>query len=111
PGLLLASASDKRGWESFRIGYAAGLAHGLVSLYWLLLIPYRWHGIPLAPALGLIALSAYLALFPAVWVWGGSWIADCRLPIADCSWFRRIAWTFSCAAIWVALEMLRVRLL
>ncbi len=38
-------------------------------LYWLLLIPYRWQGIPLAPALGWVLLSSVLALFPATWVW------------------------------------------
>ena len=40
------------------VGFVAGLAHYLSMLYWLLLIPYRWHGIPLGPALGWIALSA-----------------------------------------------------
>jgi len=69
PGLMLAGALGKSDAESFRIGYVAGLAHYLASLYWLLLIPYRWHGIPLGPALGWLALSAYLALFPAAWVW------------------------------------------
>ena len=33
------------------------------------LIPYRWHSIPLGPAAGWLSLSAYLALFPATWVW------------------------------------------
>ena len=55
--------------ESFRIGYVAGLAYYLASLYWLLLIPYRWHSIPLGPAAGWLSLSAYLALYPATWVW------------------------------------------
>ena len=66
---MLAAALGKRGWESFRIGYVAGLAYYLASLYWLLLIPYRWHSIPLGPAAGWLSLSAYLALFPATWVW------------------------------------------
>ena len=68
PGLMLAAALGKKGWESFRIGYVAGLAHYLASLYWLLLIPYPWHGIPLGPAAGWLALGAFLALFPATWV-------------------------------------------
>jgi len=70
PGLMLAAALGTRGAEAFRIGYAAGLAHYLSMLYWLLLIPYRWHGLPLGPALGWLALSGVLALFFAVWVWG-----------------------------------------
>ena len=69
PALILAAALGKSGGERFRIGYVAGLAHYLASLYWLLLIPYRWHSIPLGPATGWLALSAYLALYPAIWVW------------------------------------------
>ena len=69
PGLMLAVALGKGGAESFRIGYVAGLAYYLASLYWLLLIPYRWHSIPLGPAAGWLSLSAYVALYPAVWVW------------------------------------------
>jgi apolipoprotein N-acyltransferase len=138
PGLMLAAALGKRGAESFRIGYVAGLAHYLASLYWLLLIPYRWHGIPLGPAFGWIALSAYLALFPATWVWLAMRISECEVrnvelqntpdaaihnspftthfaeplnKLASWSWPRRIAWTFSCAAIWVALEMILARFL
>ncbi len=69
PGLMLGAALGKTGAERFRIGFVAGLAHYLTMLYWLLLIPYRWHGIPLGPAVGWLALSGFLALFPAVWVW------------------------------------------
>ncbi|HXP60332.1 MAG TPA: apolipoprotein N-acyltransferase [Dongiaceae bacterium] len=69
PALMLAAALGQRGAAAFRIGYVAGLTHYLTSLYWLLLIPYCWHEIPLAPAAGWLALGAYLALFPAAWVW------------------------------------------
>jgi apolipoprotein N-acyltransferase len=69
PALMLAAALGKPGGEAFRIGYVAGLTHYLVSLYWLLLIPYRWHEIPLGPAAAWLGLSGYLALFPAAWVW------------------------------------------
>lgn len=70
PGLMVTAALGTRGGEAFRIGYVAGLAHYLSMLYWLLLIPFRWHGIPLGPALGWVVLSAFLALFSGVWVWG-----------------------------------------
>ena len=60
---MLLAAWDKRGLERFRIGYVAGLAHYLTSLRWLLLIPVTGF-----PILGWIALSAYLALYPAAWV-------------------------------------------
>lgn len=134
PGLMLAAAMGCDGAESFRLGYVAGLAHYLASLSWLLLIPYRWHGIPLGPALGWLALSAYLALFPAAWVWlalkvsgvGGGLenktnlqhsTFNLQLPltvftsISAMSWSRRMGWTLYCAASWVALEMFVVRFL
>jgi len=69
PGLMVAAAIGKAGGEVFRIGYVAGLAHYLTMPYWLLLIPYRWHGLPLGPALGWLALSAFLSLFSGIWVW------------------------------------------
>ncbi len=134
PALMLAAALGKRGWESFRIGYVAGLAYYLGSLYWLLLIPYRWHSIPLGPAAGWLSLSAYLALFTATWVWllsgahpaktegeaaeppspGVSGVAGWRLPVPGGvlarSWGRRALWAISGAALWVALEMIVARL-
>jgi apolipoprotein N-acyltransferase len=127
PALMLAAALGKSGWESFRIGYVAGLAYYLASLYWLLLIPYHWHSIPLGPAAGWLSLSAYLALYPATWVWLLSRAGNPRprLPgpaeppafpamrldgVLARSWSRRALWAMSGAALWVALEMLVVRL-
>jgi apolipoprotein N-acyltransferase len=69
PGLMIAAALGTEGAQTFRIGYLAGLTHYLTSFYWLLLIPYRWHGVPLGPMAGWLALSAVLALYPATWVW------------------------------------------
>jgi apolipoprotein N-acyltransferase len=127
PGLMLAAALGKSGRESFRIGYVAGLAHYLASLYWLLLIPYRWHSIPLGPAAGWLSLSAYLALYPATWVWllarvyrprftvhslegaSPSWLPGSGGVLAQ-SWGRRMLWAISGAALWVALEMVVARL-
>ena len=123
PGLILATALGKRGRESFRLGYLAGLAHYLLSLSWLLHIPYRWNGIPLGPALGWLALSAFLALFPATWTWlsikgSGSegqgsgeetWLAAAT-SLSASPWSRRLRWTLFCAATWVALEMIVARI-
>jgi apolipoprotein N-acyltransferase len=64
PALMIAAAYGKRGGDAFRVGYVAGLAHFLSSLYWLLLIPVTGY-----PILGWVALGAYVALFPASWVW------------------------------------------
>jgi len=116
PGLILATALGKRGAETFRIGYCAGLAHYLGSLYWLLNIPVTGF-----PILGWIALAMFLALFPATWVWltigslpvtwdpSADWFAAAR-EISKISWAQRVSWTLRAAATWVALEMLLARI-
>ena len=123
PALMLLAASGKRGGDCFRLGYVAGLAHYLASLYWLLLIPVAWF-----PILGWLALSAYLALYPATWVWLVTAIArNSRLEVTNpaaalspmfqataetlpWNWGQRMLWAFSGAVIWVALEMIAARL-
>jgi apolipoprotein N-acyltransferase len=105
PALMLAAALGKSGVESYRIGYVAGLTYYLASLCWLLLIPYRWHSIPLGPAAGWLSLSAYVALYPATWVWLLS-----PVGLLARSWFQRTLWAIYGAALWVALQMLVDRL-
>ena len=100
PALLLASAYGKTGSDAFRIGYVGGLASFLFSLCWLLRIPAKGF-----PILGWLALSAYVALYAAIWVWLLSG------KIGQGSWLRRLTWTLLGAAAWVALEMTRVRFL
>src|SRR5262245_26141041 len=124
---MLAIGLGKRGKESFRLGYVAGLAHYLMSLCWLLNIPYRWHGIPLGPALGWLALSAFLSLFPATWVWlaakmsgvrcevsgeepPSGWLDQIKKISSSLSWGRRTAWALGCGAIWVGWEMVIARI-
>jgi len=103
PALILASAHGKTGGDAFRIGYVAGLANCLASLYWLLLIPVKGY-----PILGWISLSAYLALYPAAWVWLVSGVSS---QVSCSTWGRRTAWALFGAATWVALEMIQARLL
>jgi apolipoprotein N-acyltransferase len=106
PALMMAAAHGKRGGDAFRVGYVAGLAHFLSSLYWLLLIPVTGF-----PILGWFLLSAFIALYPAVWVWlVNSWGERTREP-EQTSWSGRTLWSLAGAAIWVALEMIRVRFL
>ena len=57
------------------------------------------------PILGWFALSAYLALYPAVWVWLLAGKIRSRVD-----WARRTFWSLAGAAVWVALEMIRARL-
>jgi apolipoprotein N-acyltransferase len=119
PALILLAAIGKPGKQTFRIGYVAGLAHFLASLYWLLLIPVAWF-----PILGWVALSSFLALGPATWTWLGWKFHPARMAGQDSAganinitaqflsapWASRLLWAFSCAALWVALEMLQARI-
>jgi apolipoprotein N-acyltransferase len=119
PGLMLLTAIGKPARQSFRIGYVAGLAHYLASLYWLLLIPSTGF-----PILGWAALSAFLALWPATWVWLCWKLFPARLTgtgpatlvenwgeqFLAVAWARRVIWALTGAALWVALEMTVARI-
>ncbi len=123
PGLILLCGLGLAPGERFRVGYVAGLAHYLVSLYWLLYIPYRWHGIPLAPITGWLALSAFMALYLGGWVWlVGGWLQPERAAdapvgagpwqlLARQTWARRAVLALFAAAVWVAMEMVIARFL
>ncbi len=126
PGLMLAAALGGRPSRAFRLGYLSGLAYCLLSLHWLLYNPF-----PMGALAGWLALSFYLALYPAVWVWfclrvlpgcpkatqsdADSGTTLCRLgsvvePIASIAWLDRVLWCIVAAAAWVVLETLRARL-
>ena len=119
PGLMVAAALGTTKAERFRIGYVAGLTHYLSMLYWLLLIPYRWLGIPLGPGLGWLALGGFLALFPATWVWFatpgdsagkfGASLSEGMGTVLPRNWFLRLFWALLGAAAWVGLEMFLAR--
>jgi len=100
PALILACAYNCTGGKAWRIGYVAGLAHWLALLSWLLHIPVTGF-----PILGWIALAAFMAIYPAFWVW---LVVG---KIGQGSWLRRCFWALGGAAVWVALEMIRARLL
>ena len=120
PGIILASALGTSFGRAFRLGYVAGLVHYLISLYWLLFMP-----VPLGAIAAWVALASYLALFPAVWVWfcirmcPGLSIVDGPLRVRwqslesyiSIPFARRGLWLLLCAVAWVALEMIRARLL
>ena len=111
PALLLALCHAPRTKRIFALGYVAGLTHYLSSLCWILHIPYAPGAVT-----GWLVLSAYCALYPAIWVWF-CWIS---FPSQDISglaeaWLRlqrmslkdRMLWPLQCALGWVALECLR----
>ena len=119
PGLLLFAAMGVRPPLAFRIGYLGGFAYYLCTLNWLLYIPVKF-----LPILGWIALSAYLSLFPALWVWISWKLLPATLPqvkhpwdknllraLFAGSWISRALWTVKCATVWVALEMVLGRFL
>jgi apolipoprotein N-acyltransferase len=127
PGLFVAIGLGLPGAEAFRVSYLAALTHYLASLSWLLNIPYRWLGIPLAPLTGWLALAAFMALWPAVWVWLMTRDAKGRFPrepsagtatwdfarLSAClpaTWTGRLAWSLLGAAAWVAMEMFVTRI-
>jgi apolipoprotein N-acyltransferase len=100
PALILACASRKTPRQAFAIGYVAGFAFWLATLTWLLEIPVAGF-----PILGWIALSAFLALYIAAWVWFMSRITDQE------TWSQRFRFSLLGAAAWVTMEMLRARIL
>jgi apolipoprotein N-acyltransferase len=117
PGVILGSGVGRGGWKTFRLGFVAGMAHYLTSLYWLLYMPYTFHGIPLAPGAGWLALGAYCASYTGFWVWF-CWrlmppsVAGLPARAAVEDFFaggllRRARWALACALVWVALEMAR----
>jgi apolipoprotein N-acyltransferase len=110
---------------AFRTGYVGGLVHYLISLHWLLYIPF-----PAGAVAGWIALGLYLALYPAIWAclcevtlrgFAPSNRHGAMMETAENgagpldrllagSWMRRAGWALMAAVFWVALEMVVGRL-
>ncbi|KAF0170341.1 MAG: Apolipoprotein N-acyltransferase [Limisphaerales bacterium] len=106
PGLLLFSAAGQPAKVAFRLGWLGGLAFNLAALHWLLFIPVKGF-----PILGWLALSAYAAVYPALWVWLCWRLAPVPAtssrrhePLVAASFGQRAAWALKCAVLWVALE-------
>lgn len=119
PLLLLVISRSKQGSETFRLSYVAAFSHFLSSLYWLLYIPFLPGAI-----LGWLALSAYLALFPALWArlsWHWFPLAPApdpspaepgraSVPFAELTrnnWWQRLRWALASALLWAGLETFR----
>jgi apolipoprotein N-acyltransferase len=118
PGAILAVAIGLDGRQAFRLGFIAGLAHYLASLYWLLNIPVM----KLAPIAAWLALSGFLALHAGAWVWlcwrmspvrcgatGNVTAGEALEQLVAAGWARRLTWALACAASWVTWEMVQAR--
>lgn len=125
PGILLFITAGTPGSLAFRLGFTAGLVQSLASFYWILNIPMPGEGSILmrsGPVFGWFALSTYLALYPAFWVlgcWrmfpGRGYVSAQNAATFDnivlLSTRSVLTWSLSCAALWVALEIIRARLI
>ncbi len=111
PALVLVTAGWAFPKKPFLGGWLAGLAFSLTALRWLLAVPF-----PAGAVAGWLALSAFLALYTALWTWlGCRWIrgdaASFFDAMAESSWARRQRWGLGLAALWVAFEMVQSRFL
>ncbi|MEO6035078.1 MAG: apolipoprotein N-acyltransferase [Verrucomicrobiota bacterium] len=111
PGVILFCGIGKSGRQRFWIGYVAGLAHFLLSLNWLLSIPF-----PAGAVAAWLALSGYLAVYLALWVWLCWRIFPKPGPgftlkeFSNSTWWQRARWSFCCALLWIAFEMCMARM-
>lgn len=116
PAVLLLATFGAAPRQAFKFGYVAGVAQQLTTLYWLLNIPF-----PAGAIAGWLAVSAFLAIYPAIWCWL-AW-RFFPLPIrgelfdpiptdrfTETSAFQTLVWSLLCACAWVALEMTASRL-
>jgi apolipoprotein N-acyltransferase len=123
PGLMLFCGLGQRGGRAFRLGFVAGFVHFLTSLNWLVAMPFTWLGIPIAPAMAWMGLSAYCGLYCGLWVWfcwgifpagtgqpESSLVAAVDHFLSVAAW-KRVVWAILCAAAWTALELARGRFL
>lgn len=92
----------RRKRKAFGLGFAAGLVFFLISLSWLRTVT----------DVGWVALSVYLAIFPAFWAlfaatWGNPWNRgdSGSLPLRES--LRSLRTAFCCAAVWCGTEWLR----
>lgn len=114
PGLALMVASGaETSKRRFLLGWLFGLGFNLGSLYWLWFIPVTFF-----PILGWLALSAWQALYYAIWVWlcvriapAGVFQAPVAKSLPASAWYQRALWALLAAAIWVGLEMIMARML
>ncbi len=117
-GILVSAGLGCSPGRAFRMGYVAGLVQFLVSLRWLLLIPF-----PTGAVAGWLALGAYCALYSGLGLWisaavirraSGTGIGPWMLSVSALTrlpWWHRAGLWFLLATVFTGLEWLRVRFL
>ena len=97
---LLKSLENETPTAGLKLGFAAGLAHSLTLIYWVIIVMGHYGHLPLPVSVGILILfSLYLSLYPALFAWGASLTA------------RSFLGSFKTAALWVALEYVRANFL
>jgi apolipoprotein N-acyltransferase len=97
---LLKSLENEPPAAALRLGFAAGLAHSLTLIYWVIIVMGHYGHLPLPVSVSILILfSLYLAIYPALFAWGYSLIG------------RSFLGSFKTAGLWVALEYVRANVL
>ena len=97
---LLKSLENETPMAALRLGFAAGLAHSLTLIYWVIIVMGHYGHLPLLVSVGILILfSLYLSIYPALLAWGYSLTG------------RSFLGSFKAAGLWVALEYVRANLL
>jgi len=91
--LLFVIRSSQPG-RCFKLGWFAGLVHGLTLLYWIVFVVNHYGNLPfVASVAACFLLVAYLALYPGIFCAGLSWLRARGLP-----------WLVVAPFLWVILE-------
>ncbi len=120
PALVVTAGGAGSRLNRFQMGYVIGLYFNLVGLYWLLNIPVLGGAI-----LGWLALSAFCAFYPAMWVvfcWRMLPSAPAEVTqtpplrqlihrLSLLSWPQRQLWALAAAIAWTAMEVLQAHVL
>ncbi len=114
PALILWASLQETGKRVFLTGWVAGLVHQLTTVYWLLNIPYDY-----TPALGWIALSAFLAVYTGCWCLLSKKLFDRIAPdspriserFSALSPAQKLAFALGTAVLWLGMEKLQMHLL
>ncbi len=103
PSLLLWAAPRE---SAFGKGWTAGFCFHLCALHWLLSMP-----LPALAAGGWLLLSAYCALYPALWTLLCRRLllppGSLRRSLSSLGWGGQQLWALSGAALWTSLEILQ----